>query len=95
MVQNGMSYGENSGLLHILPAAINQIYIITNNLHTEDGLLNGAICVLKMFEYKMQDKRNQVNYGYTLRKNTLEMYVNTEFKNIIMNTVTNHGHHSL
>ena len=38
----------------MLPAAIDLIYMITNNLKTENGSVNGAICTLKRVENKGQ-----------------------------------------
>ena len=40
------------GLQYMLTVVVGMIYVMTVNLNTEDGLTNGASCVVKFVEYK-------------------------------------------
>lgn len=55
IVQNMKNYNEQQGLLHILPVAVGLIYLLTVNLKTDDGLINGASCTLKHIQYLRPD----------------------------------------
>ena len=41
-----------------LDAAINSVYIVSCNLSTVDGLINGAICTLKYIDFQHSVKEN-------------------------------------
>ena len=47
-----------SGLLRKLDAAVNSVYIVSCNLSTVDGLINGAICTLKYIDFTHSVKEN-------------------------------------
>ena len=46
MVKSAAKYANKNGLIRTLPTAINLVYAITVNIKTDDGLINGATCVL-------------------------------------------------
>ena len=50
MVQTAAKYVEIYGLRRILHIALGLVYSISCNLYTEDGLINGATCVLKKIQ---------------------------------------------
>ena len=50
MVQKGDKYSEIYGLRRQLPVAVGLVYSVSCNLFTEDGLINGATCVLQKIE---------------------------------------------
>ncbi|XP_069109878.1 uncharacterized protein [Argopecten irradians] len=43
---------KTAGLMTIVPVAVGMVYEVTANLNIEDGLVNGACCVVKHIEYK-------------------------------------------
>ena len=43
---------QTANLHHSLDIAVNMIYDLTINVNTEDGLANGATCVLKNIDYR-------------------------------------------
>ena len=47
-----------SSLLRKLDAAVNSVYIVSCNLSTADGLINGAICTLKYIDFTHSVKEN-------------------------------------
>ena len=50
MVQKGDKYSEIYGLIRQLPVAVGLVYSVSCNLFTEDGLINGATCVLQKIQ---------------------------------------------
>ena len=54
MVQTGNKYSEIYGLRRKICVAVGLIYSISCNLWTEDGLINGATCILKKIQ-KMEN----------------------------------------
>ena len=50
MVQKGDKYAEIYGLRRLLPIAVGLVYSISCNLFTEDGLINGATCILRKIQ---------------------------------------------
>ena len=54
MVQTGNKYSEIYGLRRKICVAVGLIYSISCNLWTEDGLMNGATCILKKIQ-KMEN----------------------------------------
>ena len=54
MVQTGNKYSEIYGLRRKLCVAVGLIYSISCNLNREDGLINGATCILKKIQ-KMEN----------------------------------------
>ena len=57
MVKSAAKYADNNGLMRTLPTAINLVYAITVNIKTDDGLINGATCVLKKIQYLEQSTK--------------------------------------
>ena len=51
-------YLHISRLLRKLDAAVNSVYIVSCNLLTADGLINGAICTLKYIDFTHSVKEN-------------------------------------
>ena len=49
LVEMSEKYADKNGLLCELLASIDLIYAITINIKTDDGLSNGAACVLKKY----------------------------------------------
>ena len=45
-------YNKINGLLQSLDAAVGAVYIISCNLSTVDGLVNGAVCTMKHIDYR-------------------------------------------
>ena len=58
VLKNKDKYSEISGLLRSLNAAVNCVYILSCNLCTDDGLINGAICTIRYIDYKYSTKKN-------------------------------------
>ena len=54
MVQTGNKYSEIYRLRRKICVAVGLIYSISCNLWTEDGLINGATCILKKIQ-KMEN----------------------------------------
>ena len=52
--------------MRTLPTAINLVYAITVNIKTDDGLLNGATCVLKRYNIwnKVQKQMPSILWVY-------------------------------
>ena len=57
MVKSAAKYADYNGLMRTLPTAINLVYAITVNIKTDDGLINGATCVLKKIQYLEQSTK--------------------------------------
>ena len=51
VAQKSKKYDDQKGLLHTLHVAIGLVYILTINMKTEDGLINGTSCTLKHIQY--------------------------------------------
>ena len=51
-------YDKINGLLQSLDAAVGAIYIISCNLSTVDGLINGAVCTMKHIDYRNSKNGN-------------------------------------
>ena len=45
-------YDKINGLLRSLDAAVGAVYIVSCNLSTVDGLINGAVCTIKHIDYR-------------------------------------------
>ena len=56
-VEKSAYYIEINCLLRDLDLGVGLIYGVSCNLNTEDGLINGAECVLKMIEYRQDEVR--------------------------------------
>ena len=57
-------YLHISGLLRKLDAAVNSVYIVSCNLSTADGLINGAICTLKYIDFtQCEEKYSKYTMG--------------------------------
>ena len=57
MVKCAAKYADNNGLIRTLPTAINLVYAINVNIKPDDGLINGAICILKKIQYLEQSTK--------------------------------------
>ena len=45
-------YNKINGLLQSLDAAVGAVYIVSCNLSTVDGLINGTVCTIKHIDYR-------------------------------------------
>ena len=45
-------YNKINGLLRSLDAAVGAVYIVSCNLSTVDGLINGAVCTIQHIDYR-------------------------------------------
>ena len=80
-------YSQISGLMRNLHAAVNSVYIVSCNLSTVDGLINGAICTLKYIDFTHSVKENipstlwvqfdDVNVGVLQRNEYKQYYTDT------------------
>ena len=50
-------YNKINGLLQSLDAAVGAVYIVSCNLSTVDGLINGAVCTIKHIDYRNSKNR--------------------------------------
>ena len=50
-IRTQAKYELISGLHRNLKLVVNCVYVISCNVNTHDGLINGAICTLKYVEY--------------------------------------------
>ena len=57
MVKSAVKYADNNGLVRTLPTTINLVYAISVNIKNDDGLINGATCVLKKIQYLKQSTK--------------------------------------
>ena len=53
-VKTSNKYDEKNGLLRTLNAAVGLVYTISVNIKTDDGLINGATCILKKIHFYKQ-----------------------------------------
>ena len=51
-------YDQINGLLQHLDAAVGAVYIVSCNLSTVDGLINGAVCTMKHIDYRNSKNEN-------------------------------------
>ena len=51
-------YDKINGLLRSLDAAVGAVYIVSCNLSTVDGLINGAVCTIKHIDYRNSKNGN-------------------------------------
>ena len=51
-------YDEKNGLLRTLNAAVGLVYTISVNIKTDDGLINGATCILKKIHFLQTNDNN-------------------------------------
>ena len=49
---------ERHGLLRVLKAGVGLGYMISINIKTDDGLINGATCILKKIKFLEKNKDN-------------------------------------
>ena len=54
-VKTSKKYIEKHGLLKKLNAAVELAYITSVNIKTDDGLINGAPCILKKIKFIQRD----------------------------------------
>ena len=48
---NGQCYDNINGLSRLIPVAVGCNYAFSSNVDTEDGLTNGAICIMRHINY--------------------------------------------
>ena len=79
---------QTANLHHSLDIVVNMIYDLTVNVNTEDGLANGATCVLKFIDYRQagtprpsilwvqfDDPQIGVREGYNIRDFTMNPFM--------------------
>ena len=57
-VKTSNKYIEKNGLLRTLNAAVGLVYTTSVNIKTDDGLINGATCILKMIHFLQRNDNN-------------------------------------
>ena len=57
-VKTSNKYFEKNGLLRTLNAAVGLVYTTSVNIKTDDGLINGATCVLKKIDFFLRNDNN-------------------------------------
>ena len=66
LVKTAPKYCEVHGLQRILKACIGLAYTTSVNIKTDDGLINGATCVLKKFQYLSTKKSEKPSILWVL-----------------------------
>ena len=51
-VQTKQNYDNINGLSRLIHVAVGSNYAISSNVDTEDGLTNGAICIMRYIDYR-------------------------------------------
>ena len=81
-------YSHISGLLRKLDAAVNSVYIVSCNLSTVDGLINGAICTLKYIDFTHSVKENIPSTLWVqFEDNTVGVLQRNEYKQYYSDTI--------
>ena len=57
-VKTSNKYIEKNGLLRTLNAAVGLVYTTSVNIKTDDGLINGATCILKKIHFLQRNNNN-------------------------------------
>ena len=57
-VKTSNKYAEKNGLLRTLNAAVGSVYTTSVNIKTDDGLINGATCILKKIHFLQRNHNN-------------------------------------
>ena len=57
-VKTSNNYTEKNGLLRTLNAAVGLLYTTSVNIKTDDGLINGATCILKKIHFLQRNHNN-------------------------------------
>ena len=78
--------GKTGNLMKSLTVAVGMIYVMTVNVNVEDSLTNGATCVVKFIDYRMQGtKRPSIIWVLLddprIGRKTQEQYFNRGFYN--------------
>ena len=58
MLKHQISTLKKNGLLRTLNAAVGLVYTTSVNIKTDDGLINGATCVLKKIDFFLRNDNN-------------------------------------
>ena len=66
LVETAPKYCEVHGLQRILKACIGLAYTTSVNIKTDNGLINGATCILKKFQYLSTKKSEKPSILWVL-----------------------------
>ena len=66
IAQHSKLHNDQKGLLYILHVAVDLIFILTMNLKTDDGLINGTLCILKCIQYLRTEFPNKLSILWVL-----------------------------
>ena len=92
-VQTKQNYDNINGLSRLIHVAVGCNYAISSNVDTEDGLTNGAICIMRYIDYRNTPTHKVPSILWVEFTDSTEVIRHEKKENICISQIFHlHGH---